>query len=52
MGQYIALEVAGKPIGPPPSQPRPAKMSADGWVLPEKWSEELVDEKGDKMSKR
>jgi len=23
-----------------------------GWVLPEKWTEELVDEKGEKMSKR
>ena len=23
-----------------------------GWVLPEKWTEELVDEKGEKLSKR
>jgi hypothetical protein len=24
----------------------------NGWVLPEKWSEELVDEQGEKLSKR
>jgi hypothetical protein len=23
-----------------------------GWVLPEKWSEDLVDENGNKLSKR
>lgn len=29
-------------------------MAADqaGYVLPEKWSEDLVDEKGEKLSKR
>jgi len=29
-------------------------MAEDGttWVLPEKWSEDLVDDKGEKLSKR
>lgn len=29
-----------------------ANGSAAGWVLPEKWSDDLVDEKGEKLSKR
>jgi hypothetical protein len=33
-----------------------AESTANGigesWTLPEKWSEDLVDEKGEKMSKR
>lgn len=29
-----------------------AEGAASGWVLPEKWSEDLVDENGQKMSKR
>lgn len=35
---------------------RTGKMATDesngGFLLPEKWSEDLVDEKGEKMSKR
>jgi hypothetical protein len=27
-------------------------MADNGWTLPEKWSDDLVDEKGEKMSKR
>jgi hypothetical protein len=29
-----------------------AEGNGTSFVLPEKWSEELVDEKGEKMSKR
>jgi hypothetical protein len=40
-----------------PSKAETARMTAAGengvaWVLPEKWSEEAVDEKGEKLSKR
>ena len=29
-----------------------ADMAADGWSLPDQWSDGILDEKGEKMSKR
>ena len=38
---------------PPPRSRQPHHTMADGgYVLPDKWSEDIVDEKGEKMSKR
>ena len=49
---FFFFGAARVPLSCPPLCTRADAMADAGYVLPDKWSDDLVDEKGEKLSKR